>query len=291
MIDEGGILIVARVAFLAAAMATFGSALFPFYAVGRDDREQFERRTRPLVFGAALLALLSALIWLALVIVEFGGTDAASFVSTAKTILFETDFGPVWLVRLAFALLLVFVAASRLSTVATLALATVVLGSQAWVGHAAIGGTINRVVQIAHLLPAGAWLGGLPPLALALRQLARETAEHERALRILMHFSSMGIVCVAIITVTGMLNTWLVIGRIPNLSEEYDRILIVKIELFIAILALALLNRLHLMPKVKNPSGGGIVLRLLCWSVLLEQGIGVSIILAASILGQTSPQT
>jgi putative copper resistance protein D len=93
------------------------------------------------------------------------------------------------------------------------------------------------------------------------------------------------------ITVTGMLNTWLVIGRIPNLSEEYDRILIVKIELFIAILALALLNRLHLMPKVKDPSGGGIVLRLLCWSVLLEQGIGVSIILAASILGQTSPQT
>lgn len=291
MIDEGGILIGARAAFLAAAMATFGSALFPFYAVGRDDREQLERRTRPLVFGAALLALLSALIWLALVIVEFGGTDAASFVSTSKTILFETDFGPVWLVRLAFALLLVFFAASRISTVATLALATVVLGSQAWVGHAAIGGTTHRVVQIAHLLPAGAWLGGLLPLALSLRQIARETADRGKSLDILMHFSAMGIVSVAMITLTGALNTWLVIGRIPNLSDDYDQVLIFKIAMFIAMLALALFNRLHLLPKLRAPSDGGIVLRLLLWSVLLEQVIGVSIILAASIMGQTSPQS
>lgn len=291
MIDEGGILIGARAAFLAAAMATFGSALFPFYAVGRDDREQLERRTRPLVFGAALLALLSALIWLALVIVEFGGTDAASFVSTSKTILFETDFGPVWLVRLAFALLLVLFAASRISTVATLALATVVLASQAWVGHAAIGGTTHRVVQIAHLLPAGAWLGGLLPLALALRQVTQETADRGRALGILMHFSAIGIVSVAIITITGILNTWLVIGRIPTIYDEYDRILIVKIVLFIVILALAVLNRFHLLPKLRDPGGGGIIFRLLWWSVLLEQTIGVSIILAASIMGQTSPQS
>jgi putative copper resistance protein D len=291
VIDEGGILIGARAAFLAAAMATFGSALFPFYAVGRDDREQLERRTRPLVFGAALLALLSALIWLALVIVEFGGTDAASFVSTSKTILFETDFGPVWLVRLAFALLLVLFAASRISTVATLALATVVLASQAWVGHAAIGGTTHRVVQIAHLLPAGAWLGGLLPLALALRQVTQETADRGRALGILMHFSAIGIVSVAIITITGILNTWLVIGRIPTIYDEYDRILIVKIVLFIVILALAVLNRFHLLPKLRDPGGGGIIFRLLWWSVLLEQTIGVSIILAASIMGQTSPQS
>lgn len=290
MFDEGVTIVLVRAVFFAAAMAAFGTALFPFYALRRDDREESVRCIRPLLIGASLLALVSALAWLALVVVEFGGVDAASFVSTVATILFETDFGPVWLVRLAIAFLLVVVTASRLPLSASLALATVVLGSQAWVGHSAIGGPIHRLVQIAHLLSAGAWLGGLLPLAQALRQIARQKTSDGQAPRILLRFSAMGMVSVGLIAVTGGFNTWFVIGGIPGFSEEYDQVLLVKIALFFAMVVVAIFNRLRLLPQLALASPRGPILRRFIWSVLVEQGLGVAVLLAAGILGRTSPQ-
>lgn len=290
MTGESVAIIVVRAVFFAAAMATFGTALFPLYAVRRVDREETARRIRPLLFGASFLALLSALCWLALVIVDFGGMEAATFVSTAATILFETDFGPVWLVRLAVALLLVFVAASRLPPVATLALATVVLASQAWVGHSATGGPIHRTMQIVHLLSAGAWLGGLLPLAQVVRQIAQERASDRHAQRILLRFSAMGMVSVGLIIVTGVFNTWFVIGRIPNFSEEYDDILLLKIALVLGMVAVAIFNRLRLLPQLANANPRSPVLRQFWQSVLLEQALAVAVLLAASMLGRTNPQ-
>jgi putative copper export protein len=62
--------------------------------------------------------------------------DPQSFIATARTILFETDFGPVWLVRLSVVVALLVAGLSLASTVSVLALVTILLGSEAWIGHA-----------------------------------------------------------------------------------------------------------------------------------------------------------
>ena len=154
--EGGGALVAARFVFLTASMVAFGSALFRFYAFRRGDEGETAGHIRALVRGAAFCALLSACGWLGLTAVDFGGDDLASFASTLWTILFATDFGPVWLVRLAAALALLVVAVLRPRPVVVLALATVVLGSEAWIGHSAIGGPLHRAVQVVHLLSAGA---------------------------------------------------------------------------------------------------------------------------------------
>ena len=161
-------LILARWAFFTAAAVAFGSALFPFYALHSGERAGRSAHGRAVAIGAALVALISAAAWFALVAIDFGGDDLASFLAAASAMLFETSFGPVWLIRFAAALALLPVTIWWPRPLAVLALAAVVLGSEAWIGHPAAGGFSHCVIQTFHILPAGAWLGGLVPLSLFL---------------------------------------------------------------------------------------------------------------------------
>src|SRR4029079_14350401 len=86
------------------------------------------------------------------------------FAATGETVLFETAFGPAWLVRIAASAALVLVAAAWPRPWPLLLLATLLLASEGWIGHGAGGGIRHCVSQMLHLLAAGAWLGGLPPL-------------------------------------------------------------------------------------------------------------------------------
>ena len=130
--ESGAALVVARWIFFSSAMAVFGVALFPLYALRSSRDGEGVIGCQPLIFGAAVLALASSLAWLVLITVDFGGEDPASFVNTASTILFETDFGPAWLVRLAAVFALVASTALRLPEAVVLAPAAIVLGSEAW---------------------------------------------------------------------------------------------------------------------------------------------------------------
>src|SRR5690348_14445340 len=92
---------------------------------------------------------------------------------TLGTVLTQTLFGRVWLVRFALAAALgaVLLLARRgiaLEAAGAL-LAGALLASLAWAGHAAAEQGNDRIVHLsadaAHLLAAGAWLGALLPLA------------------------------------------------------------------------------------------------------------------------------
>ena len=142
--ESGTAVIIARWLFFVAAMVAFGAALFPVYAppkIGNDDRTA---NIQPPVFIAAVLALISSLAWLALVILDLDGEDLASFVGTARTFLFETDFGPVWLVRLMAAGALIISAAIRPSPALLVSLAAIVLASEAWIGHSALAASFKN---------------------------------------------------------------------------------------------------------------------------------------------------
>src|SRR6266851_2599123 len=97
------------------------------------------------------------------------------------------------------------------------------LASLAGVGHSQIeegvAGVIHVTSDAAHLLAAGAWLGGLLPLGFMLLCYGRET-ETARATdidEVLLRFSGMGYIAVATLVGSGLINGWFLIGNVSGL--------------------------------------------------------------------------
>ena len=218
-------LVLARWLFLAASTACFGLALFPFYALRGEGAPGV--RSHRLQAAAAAVALLAAIAWLGLAVVAFGGRDLASFLGTLGTVLFATSLGPAWLLRLAAALALLLVAALRPRPLPLLALAAVVLGTEAGIGHGATHGWTYQLAQVVHLLAAGAWLGGLLALATLLHGAPGALAEDHVA-AVLLRFSTVGIVSVIAIAATGALSAWLMLERAANPFGAYGRLVMVQ---------------------------------------------------------------
>ena len=180
-------------------------------------------------------------------------------------------------------------------------LAALLFVSLAGTGHAQIedgwAGVMHVVADAAHLLAAGAWLGGLIPLALILhRDLGTDLNIGPKDMdRILMRFSGMGYVAVATLIGSGLVNSWFLVGSLSGLlNTPYGQILLGKLALFGGMLALAVANRFWLVPSM-SVLRTGTAGELAIWStrlrrhVLGEQFLGYAVLLAVSILGTMQP--
>src|SRR5258705_2484350 len=143
-----------------------------------------------------------------------------------STVLNETQFGLGSKVRLVLAVILApCLAYDRFSHARWLPLGSWlgVIADMAWTGHAGstLGelGNLHLTADALHLIAAAAWIGGLVPLALLLAprrrnqdfawaSLARDTAQR---------FSTLGIVSVGTLLVTGIVNAWILVGSIHAL--------------------------------------------------------------------------
>jgi len=214
---------------------------------------------------------------------------------TLGTVLAQTLFGRVWMIRfvLAAALAATLVLARRRAALdtANALLAAGLLASLAWAGHAAAERGADRVVHLsadaAHLLAAGAWLGALLPLA---RLLAGSPAIElaERATR---RFSIMGIACVSVLILTGTASAWYTVGSVPALfGTSYGLLLLAKLALFAAMLALAAANRLRWTPRLRAAGGEALLaLRRLRRNAIAETSLGVAVLGVVGALGVTVP--
>jgi putative copper resistance protein D len=99
----------------------------------------------------------------------------------------------------------------------------------------------------------------------------------------------MGMVAVTVIALTGVLNRLYVAAPTPNLGSDYDRLFVLKVVLFLAMVAVAIFNRLGLVPRLVVAEARPAVLRQFWWAVLFEQSLGLSLLVVASFLGMTSP--
>src|SRR5262249_47479742 len=122
-------------------------------------------------------------------------------------------------------------------------------------GHAAATagwlGTFHRAADGLHLIAASAWLGGLLPLALLLA--AARPAEISLALArdATLRFSTLGLISVGLLIATGIVNGWILAGSVPALiGTDYGRLLLAKVALFLAMVAVAAVNRLRLTPRL-----------------------------------------
>ena len=174
MIEAG--LIAARFMQYAAAMALFGVSVFPLYAYPRrtDPRpESLSSWLRPFQFGLAIMAIVSAILWLAFVAANMTGSLGGAVDPEAlRSILTDTMFGQVWAVRLLIATLLVgltafsFFSSKRplpagFNTVLSGALLATLAGTGHTMHSEGMALWLHIAADGAHLLASGAWFGGL----------------------------------------------------------------------------------------------------------------------------------
>jgi copper resistance protein D len=113
--------------------------------------------------------------------------------------------------------------------------------------------------------------------------------------RILLRFSSMGYVAVATLVASGLINSWFLVGSVSSLlTTLYGQILLAKLGLFGAMLALAAANRFWLVPRMIETRAGAsrdpsVWLGRLRYHVLGEQFLGLLVLLAVSVLGTMRP--
>jgi putative copper resistance protein D len=226
----------------------------------------------------------------------------------AWTVLSETDFGQAWTARLAIAGLLgaalpwLAVAnpvLSRQRAAVAMSLAAALVGTLAWAGHASAGtgvsGGIHLAADVLHLIAGAAWVGALIPLALLLRAALADPglAGFATAGAAVRRFSMLGIVSVATLLVSGLVNTWVLAGSVPALLKtDYGRLLLFKIALFLIMLLLAAVNRLRLTPRLENSSNTELAtgpLRQIGRNTLMEAAVGLIVIAVVSVLGTLPP--
>jgi copper resistance protein D len=261
MIDLG--LVVARLLHYVAVTTLAGVSFFPLYAYADAEPVVLLRWRQGVLVAAAVAALLSGILWFVFAVANMSGTlaDVADR-EVLWTVLNETTFGRAWTARLILSIIMVGLFWNRVVSkpgprrdLIPPVLSAVLLISLAGVGHSQIeegvAGIIHVVSDAAHLLAAGAWLGGLVPLGYLL--LLRERGRRARSDLdgILLRFSGMGYIAVATLIGSGLVNGWFLIGNVSGLfATPYGQLLIAKLVLFAGMLALAVSNRFWIVPAL-----------------------------------------
>jgi putative copper resistance protein D len=301
------VLIVSRWLQFAALIVIFGCGAFRLYGLGGDTTttsaaalRSFDAWYWRIAIVGSVVTLLSGLSLLLAVTANMAGSSAAALdPHTITKVLFDTSFGHVWCWRLLFALLLIgacVAPVTRRRATAILVLSLLLLVSLGWVGHAVEGqgaiALLHQINQMVHLLAAGLWLGGLVPLSwiLGRARSSSDTAWISVASEAMPRFSHMGYAAVMLLAATGAINTLLLVGSVEALvGTPYGRLLSVKILLFLAMVAIALFNRLRLLPRLREETRAPTAIAALAQSVLCEQALGFAILGVVSVLGTWPP--
>jgi putative copper resistance protein D len=257
------------------------------------------------LLGVALGSGLAALAWQAAV--AEGRWRAALDPGALVRLVLETQGGHVWLARQALLLVLAAFVAMRpdgarpvdwLATrgeAALLALAA--LGLAAAGGHAAAAETqvaAAVAVDALHLLAAGAWIGGLVPLAVLLRSAAREDGADARPYAVVAawRFSRMALAAFVVLGLSGIWNAIATVGSVAGLvGTPYGRLLLAKLALLIPVVAVAASNRRRLLPDLSGDGDtiGRPAMRRLAASVATESALALALLGVVAALGVTPP--
>jgi putative copper resistance protein D len=302
------LLIIARTAQIGASIVLAGTFTFELVTLGpacrraSDDLHEVERRLLQLARWSLIVALLSALLWFWAEIANMSGLPLMRAFSTTawQTVLFETEFGRVWQLRLglitvAFALAALGFAQDRLRRALTLALflvSIVLLVSLAWISHAAAARVqpLGLLGDALHLCAASAWIGGLLPLAIFLTRAHASFSLGERALPVLRRFSTLSLSCVSLLIVSGISNSWLLVGSIHALfTTRYGWLLLVKLAAFGVLVGLGARNRFVIKAKLARVPTGSDLLAQLRRNVICEACLGLAVVAIVACLGVTPP--
>jgi putative copper export protein/mono/diheme cytochrome c family protein len=314
-------LIAARAANLICAAVLLGvpavlaMALLPPMAVrasaATDRLSRLVGTLGALLWAAIVAELASGALWFVLQAAAMSGRTVgeAATRDILGAVLWRTQFGQVMLIRFILAvpfvacLVLLHRARALRSRITLLQAASVIAAasfiSLAWTGHAAATpGAVHLAADAIHLLAAGLWLGGLIALAafFAVTGGKADSAWLAVLAEGTRRFSLLGMIAVGTLLLTGIINSWFLVGTIPALvGTDYGHLLLAKIGLFAIMVFLAAINRGRLTPRLAGSdagrrAGGALsALRSLRRNALLEAGIGAVVLVIVSALGAVPP--
>jgi putative copper resistance protein D len=238
--------------------------------------------------AAALVALITAPLWLALVVAQMAGDPKAiGDLRVMMEVVTQTLFGQVFVARLALLLLLCASVFLSWRPILTALFSGIGLVAISFTSHAAEASpahftAIGIISDALHLLTGGFWIGGLALLAgLFARRV--ETGLLAGAVKT---FSEMGMIAVAVLVLTGMLNAASILlgGAGPD-APLYVGVLCAKLALVLAMIGLALFNQLRLLPRLAQSDSRERLFRHVRW----ELGLGLGVVLLAMLLTLLPP--
>ena len=308
--EVDGPLIVTRTVHFAASATLAGALMFRGFVVEPALRAAppanalVHKQVRAVAWIGLAVAMVSGLILVLLLTMSLSGESLGEAVMSGalRDVLNLTQFGLVSQVRLALAIVLAICLAFERSAVwrwLGLGAAVGLIASIAWTGHAASTpyklGYLHLTSDALHLTAAAAWIGGLLPHALLLNVSRRyrilEWASLE--LDVVRQFSLLGVVSVATLILSGVINAWILVGSFRGLVfTVYGWILMVKLVVFAIMVVLATVNRFRLTPQLALPPAGEArcyALRRLTRSTVAEIALGLLVFAIVGVLGTQHP--
>lgn len=301
---------IARFVQYAGACIVCGSPLFCLYALESErvpEHSTHRAKLKVLVLAAAGANLLGAAVWVMALGVSFSD-DAPGALNpgTLLTVLTDTRFGRAALLRMALLLLVlvlpILVRDCRWLWRSQFLLGSAVMLSFAWTGHGStgrgIGGEWHLAFDLAHLLAAGIWIGALAALAVLVLS-PRRAPSTQRAGVVLYgldRFSAIGLWVVGALVVSGIGNSWYLIGRSnwrSLYSTPYGLVLLTKLALFGTMLLLAALNRyrtaIAMRSPLVTPEPVPVAVDRMRSGVVAEMGLAVLVLMSVAALGMLMP--
>ena len=248
----------------------------------------------------------AAVFQLGLTAAEMSGLPLAQACSgrVLGSVLGGTVFGAVWKARVCLLVLMLVVqwfmsAAQRhggrtgwsvAREIAGALLAAALLATLVWSGHAHASNKHAWLLptDLLHVIVAGAWPGGLLPLALLLARARNDPNLLAPVAVVARRFSRLSVAAVSILALSGLLNGIGLVGTLgvlwPNI---YGRLVLCKVALLAGMVGLGAVNR-----RLIYQDGSGDVARTLqrLWrNVAWECVLAVVVMLATEALAMSTP--
>lgn len=286
--------IAARLALYVDLGLLFGIPLFALQA-GRAVTRQGMLKIG--TFGAVLAGggIAISLLGFAVQVAGMSGTGLGDIdPAIVSAVLAQTAVGWALVVRLAALVVAIVIALFLPASAAKHCLLVIsggiALATLAWSGHGVstegASGIVHAGADILHLLAASAWIGALALLLMLVSprgSVSRERVDAAHAA--LAGFGAMGTILVGLIVATGIVNGAFLVGvdGVTMLgSSPYGRLLLIKLMLFIAMLACAAANRFWLTPRLEAAMGRDSTNRALA---LLRRSVAIEVTFALLVLG------
>lgn len=306
-----------RATHIASCMLLQGNLVFrlfivqPVFTHAKEDVRltavgQLEERLRKLTAWSFALGLFSGCLWICSVAVGISGVNSilALQPETFRLLLGRTQFGLLWEVRLMLAagFIVLFFLRGQWSQLLQLLLAVAMLVSLSIGGHAGAAIGERHWIHVGddafHLLAAGIWPAGLAPFAIFLTQVLhlRQLENVQNAALITQRFSSVSLVTVSALTITGLINGYFLVGTIHGLiTTIYGRLLLLKLSVFAGMVMIGAVNLFWVKPRIVMAAQSARMekslnlLRSLRRNVLAELFLGAVLMMVVGVLGVTPP--
>ena len=236
--------------------------------------------------GVLLAASVAQLIVQASVVFE--SSLPAVFGGPVWELLFDTEWGRLWLWRIALGTMsaAALIVGWRRGDNTALVMLGAALGAASLLtisltSHAAATVNVRTeaiVNDFIHLVAVAVWVGGLCGLALAVRLVLKvcDGSERRETLSSLVRrFSLVAGISVVAIILTGIYNAWAQVVTVPALQVPYGRVLVLKVAVVAGLVLVAGANLIWVRPRLR--AGGGA-------SLWLKRLVGAEIVLATLAL-------